>query len=72
MRELTDHEIRAYVTLDNPLDCAGSYKIEKAGLGLMKSLETQDPSAIQGLPLIALTQALTELGIDLTELWSRK
>lgn len=72
MRPLTDEEIRAYVSKDKPLDCAGSYKIEKAGLGLMSQVQTGDPSAIQGLPLIALTKALTELGLNLSEMWSRK
>src|SRR4051812_12326739 len=52
MRELSAGEIKRYVQIDNPLDCAGSYKIERAGMGLIERLETQDPSAIQGLPLI--------------------
>jgi septum formation protein len=72
MRDLSDEEIEAYVKLDLPLDCAGSYKIERAGLGLMAKVETEDPSAIQGLPLIALTKGLMELGLHLPELWSPK
>ncbi len=72
MRPLTDDEIHAYLKLDQPFDCAGSYKIEKAGLGLMQNVQTSDPSAIQGLPLIALSEALIELGLDLSQLWSRK
>lgn len=71
MRSLSDAEIRAYVALDQPVDCAGAYKIEKAGLTLMEKVETSDPSAIQGLPMIALTHALFELGINLTDLWRR-
>ncbi|PIS10501.1 MAG: septum formation inhibitor Maf, partial [Bdellovibrio sp. CG10_big_fil_rev_8_21_14_0_10_47_8] len=62
MRELSPQQIRAYVTMDQPLDCAGSYKIEKSGLVLVKSLNTKDFSAIQGLPLIQLVQTLTSLG----------
>jgi len=72
MRELKFEEIAAYVKTDNPIDCAGSYKIEKAGLSLMESVDTEDPSAIQGLPMIALTKALSDLGIHLTQLWSPK
>lgn len=72
MRKLSEEEIRAYIRLDQPLDCAGSYKIEKGGLGLMEKVDTSDPSAIQGLPLIALSHALLELGLNLPELWSRQ
>jgi septum formation protein len=72
MRSLTNEDIQDYVRRDEPYDCAGSYKIEKAGLFLMASVSTQDPSAIQGLPLIALTQALMELGINPGQLWSGK
>lgn len=72
LRQLTDQEIEAYVDLDSPLDCAGSYKIEKAGLALTESIQTDDPSAIQGLPMIALTRALKDLGLHLPELWSPK
>lgn len=70
LRRLTDEEIEAYVDLDRPIDCAGSYKIEKAGLALAESIQTDDPSAIQGLPLIALTRALNDLGLHLPQLWS--
>ncbi len=72
MRDLSDDEIASYVKLDHPIDCAGSYKIEKAGLALMQSIQTEDPSAIQGLPLIALTKLLDELGLHITNLWSQK
>lgn len=72
MRTLSDEEIAAYVALDQPLDCAGAYKIEKAGLTLMEKVDSQDPSAIQGLPLIALTRSLNELGIHITQMWSHK
>lgn len=72
LRELGDDEIAAYVRLDHPIDCAGSYKIERAGLALAESVQTDDPSAIQGLPLIALTKALNESGLHLPQLWSFK
>jgi septum formation protein len=69
LRSLTRAEIEAYVGLDQPLDCAGSYKIEKAGIALVESLESKDPSAIQGLPLISLGHALRTLGYDWAGLW---
>jgi septum formation protein len=72
MRTLTDEEIHEYIRLDLPFDCAGSYKIEKAGLALMVDVTTHDPSAIQGLPLIALSKALLELGLSPSQMWSRK
>lgn len=72
MRPLSSEEIAAYVQIDNPIDCAGAYKIEKAGLALMEKIESEDPSAIQGLPMIALTRALEQLGLHLPQLWSKK
>ena len=64
-RELTDDEIRRYIALDRPLDCAGSFKSEAAGPSLMQSMSTQDPSAIVGLPLIALSGLLRAAGFNL-------
>jgi septum formation protein len=72
LKRLSDERIAAYVRLDSPLDCAGSYKIEKAGLGLVEELETKDPSAIQGLPILSLVRGLDELGIPLERLWRQK
>lgn len=69
MRELDETSIETYLKLDQPFDCAGSYKIEKAGLSLVDRLFTEDPSAIQGLSLIGLTKALASLGISLSLLW---
>lgn len=62
-RPLTLQEIKNYVEMDEPLDCAGSYKIEKRGISLVEKIETQDFTAIPGLPLIALCRALRTLGI---------
>lgn len=69
MRPLTLSQIEAYLDMDQPYDCAGSYKIEKAGLSLIARVEGQDPSAIQGLPLIGLTQGLLHLGYALNDFW---
>jgi septum formation protein len=71
LRKLGDAEIKAYLELDQPFDCAGSYKIEKAGMALVEKLETADPSAIQGLPLISLTQALQDLAIPWSAMWRK-
>lgn len=60
LRSLSEKEIRDYVRRDKPFDCAGSYKIENAGVTLIEKLECVDPSAIQGLPLIKLSQVLRE------------
>ena len=65
MRELTNQEILKYVRQDNPVDCAGSYKIEQLGTTLLRSIETRDPDAIEGLPLIALSDLLRQFGFAL-------
>lgn len=51
-RELSEPEIRDYVAEDRPVECAGSFKFELAGPRLFKSVETDDPTAIEGLPLL--------------------
>ena len=62
MRALTRAEIERYVAGDLPLDCAGSYKLEERGIVLFEKIETQDHTAITGLPLIALVGFLRRLG----------
>lgn len=62
MRKLSSDQIRSYIEMDQPLDCAGSYKIEKSGICLFEKIETTDFTAIQGLPLMELTQTLSEFG----------
>lgn len=63
MRSLSDEEILRYVTKDLPLDCAGSYRIEAAGISLFEQIETGDFTSIIGLPLIQLTSELRRLGV---------
>lgn len=58
MRKLDRATIERYVDVDQPLDCAGSYKIEKAGISLIESMECSDPSSITGLPLMSLSAIL--------------
>ena len=62
MRALSDDEITRYLLADNPIDCAGSYKIESLGISLFESIESKDHTAIVGLPLIALAKVLRNLG----------
>ena len=61
-RELSESEIQRYVALDHPVDCAGGFKSEAAGSALLKSMRSDDPSAIIGLPLISLAAMLREAG----------
>jgi septum formation protein len=62
MRALTRDELARYVSADQPLDCAGSYKIEARGIALFERIEGADFTAIMGLPLVALTTALRAQG----------
>lgn len=63
LKPLTIAQITAYVNLDQPTDCAGSYKIEKHGIQLIESLKTEDFTAIQGLPLLSLAKVFNSLNI---------
>lgn len=65
MKNFTDNEIKNYLTIDLPYDCAGSYKIESAGLCLFEKIECDDFSAIQGLPMIWLSTRLKGCGYEL-------
>jgi septum formation protein len=64
MKNLLLEEIEDYVRKDQPLDCAGSYKIEKQGKNLFSRIEAEDFSAIEGLPLIKLSHLLQTLGYE--------
>jgi septum formation protein len=61
-RRLTAREIADYVEVDQPLDCSGSFKFESYGIGLFEKVETDDPTAIEGLPLLSLHGVLRRLG----------
>jgi septum formation protein len=65
MRPLCRPEIERYVFQDQPVDCAGSYKLEERGIVLFERIETEDPTAITGLPLIRLTEILRWLGFKI-------
>ncbi len=65
MRPLSDDAIARYVARDNPVDCAGAYKIERAGIALFASVVGADPQAIVGLPLMSLVDLLARFGVEL-------
>lgn len=63
MRALTADEIARYVERDRPTDCAGSYKLERAGIALFDAIDCDDHTAITGLPLLALCALLRTCGV---------
>lgn len=62
-RRLALEQIERYVDREKPFDCAGSAKVEGLGISLIEGLEGNDPTALIGLPLIALTDLLALHGI---------
>jgi septum formation protein len=65
MRPLSREAIERYIIADAPIDCAGSYKLESRGIVLFDRIESDDHSAITGMPLIALVTILRELGFTI-------
>ena len=61
-RDLPDAELDAYLRIEQPYDCAGSAKNEGLGIALLERIESSDPTALTGLPLIALTGMLRRAG----------
>jgi len=64
-RDLGDTAIDAYLAREQPFDCAGSFKWEGLGITLFEKLVGDDPTSLEGLPLIALTTLLGRAGIDI-------
>jgi septum formation protein len=62
-RDLPDDELDAYLQLEQPYDCAGSAKNEGLGIAILENIRTDDPTALTGLPLIALTSMLRQAGV---------
>ncbi len=62
-RVLDDRKIEAYLRRERPYDCAGSAKVEGLGIILMSRVETEDPTSLIGLPLIALSEMLERAGL---------
>ncbi|MCU0977337.1 MAG: Maf family nucleotide pyrophosphatase [Steroidobacteraceae bacterium] len=63
-RELAEPEVRRYVAIEQPLDCAGGFKCEGLGIALFDRIDSGDPTALIGLPLIWVARALREAGLD--------
>jgi septum formation protein len=63
-RTLTDEEIERYLRLEQPYDCAGSAKSETLGIALLQAIESDDPTALIGLPLIRTCSLLRAAGFD--------
>ncbi|KAG0298688.1 hypothetical protein BGZ96_008716 [Linnemannia gamsii] len=68
VRNLPDDELDAYLRLEQPYDVAGSAKAEGLGIALLESVESNDPTALIGLPLIELTRMLRVAGLNLFEM----
>jgi len=64
LRHLPDDELDAYLRIEQPYDCAGSAKNEGLGIALIERIESHDPTALTGLPLIALTGMLRRAGVN--------
>ena len=64
MRDLTNEEIARYVEIERPFDCAGSMRSEGLGACLVEHMDSRDPSAILGMPLVATARLLRDAGID--------
>lgn len=62
-REMDDKRIERYLQREKPYDCAGSAKVEGLGIALIARIETDDPTSLIGLPLIALTEMLERAGL---------
>lgn len=64
-RELSPAEIERYLLAEEPYDCAGSAKSEGLGIALLNRIESKDPTALIGLPLIELSQTLRKFDLTL-------
>lgn len=64
-RDLTQEEIERYLDAEEPYNCAGSFKSERLGVTLCKSMQGDDPTTLIGLPLIKVAQSLRDFGLNL-------
>ncbi len=64
LRNLSDEAIVDYLKREEPYNCAGSAKIEKLGIALMRSVASDDPTSLVGLPLMRLTTMLLQAGVS--------
>ncbi|WP_448548681.1 Maf family protein [Thalassotalea fusca] len=66
-RTLTENEVDLYIEIEQPLNCAGSFKSEGLGICLFNKLEGNDPNTLIGLPLIQLTNLLKAFGYNVLD-----
>ena len=64
-RDISDTQIERYLRIEQPYDCAGSAKIETLGIALVKKIDSDDPTAIIGLPLMMLVTMLAREGVNI-------
>jgi septum formation protein len=64
-RKLGQEEIERYVARERPVNCAGAFKAESQGISLFERIDSQDPTALIGLPLIWLSAALRRAGFQI-------
>jgi septum formation protein len=64
MGHYSDQDIETYLRCEQPYDCAGSAKVEGLGIVLLDRIESDDPTALIGLPLIPTTRMLRQAGLD--------
>ncbi len=64
-RTLSEQQIENYIHKEKPFQCAGSFKVEALGIALFERIISEDPTALQGLVLIALCKMLSHNGIEL-------
>lgn len=67
-RKLSDDVLETYLLTEEPYDCAGSAKSEGLGISLLEAIKSDDPTALVGLPLIALTTLLRDAGFAIPSL----
>ncbi len=62
-RTLSEQQIGHYLDVEQPFDCAGSFKVEKLGISLFESIHSDDPTSLEGLPLIKVCSLLKSVGL---------
>jgi septum formation protein len=62
-RHLSEQQIGHYLEMDQPFDCAGSFKVEKFGISLFESILSDDPTSLEGLPLIKVCSLLKSVNL---------
>jgi septum formation protein len=66
-RAMADTQLERYLRIEQPYDCAGSAKCEGLGIALLEAIDSTDPTALEGLPLITLTHLLQAVGYNVLD-----